>query len=242
MTFNSLLKKTAAAGVVAAGLALPASAADPGYRWAGLYVGAHLGASWGDYKVTGDDGAFDEAGVETISLDPRSFIGGLQIGYNFVSGGLVFGVEADVSFANGTDSFVVVPSPDNFATVKLGTHGTLTGRLGLASGQFMPYLKGGLAWAHLRATAGDLIDGTTNPDLTDQTSLDKTLTGWTIGGGVEWALSSNWSAKAEYTYMDFRSVNTGNLDGDAFKHDLEVHSIKIGLNYKFGDRHAAPLK
>jgi outer membrane immunogenic protein len=72
-----------------------------------------------------------------------------------------------------------------------------------------------------------------------------TLVGWVAGGGIEYALSHNWSVEAEYLYFDFASStvhtfleNTPPFD---FKNDLSVTTVKASLNYKFGGDYE-PLK
>ncbi|NJM35272.1 MAG: porin family protein [Rhodomicrobium sp.] len=74
------------------------------------------------------------------------------------------------------------------------------------------------------------------------TILDETLSGYAIGGGVEYALSSNWTMKAEYLYMNFGEENTSNDDDDTFKHETDLHTVKFGVNYKFGGDRYQPLK
>jgi outer membrane immunogenic protein len=75
---------------------------------------------------------------------------------------------------------------------------------------------------------------------TSITSADKTLWGWTVGTGVEYALTENWSAKLEYNYLDFGD-NTlsfpvpipriGAVDVDT---TTSLHTVKFGVNYRFG--------
>ncbi|TIM17343.1 MAG: porin family protein, partial [Mesorhizobium sp.] len=57
--------------------------------------------------------------------------------------------------------------------------------------------------------------------------------GYTVGGGVEWAVSDKWTTKLEYQYFDFGKVDLSDLDGDEAKVKIDAHTIKIGLNYKF---------
>ena len=57
--------------------------------------------------------------------------------------------------------------------------------------------------------------------------------GWTIGGGLEHALTADVSIKAEYLYMDFGSDTSLSSDGDIYKHEHELHTIKAGLNFRF---------
>jgi outer membrane immunogenic protein len=230
------------AGASCVAAAAPAVAHDH-QRWGGLYIGAHIGGSWADYRVTGDNGAFDEAGVERYTQSLESIIGGAQIGLNHQFGRIVVGIEADVSFADAQDTILQLADPDNIVRSKLGTHGTLTARLGYDAGQWMPYVKGGLAWAQLDVLAADIVDGTVNIDASDLTQSSGIRGGWTIGAGVDYALTKNWIARAEYAYMDFRSFNTRNLDGDTFRHDLELHSVRVGVSYKWArEEHHEPMK
>ena len=69
--------------------------------------------------------------------------------------------------------------------------------------------------------------------------ISETRTGWTAGGGVEWAFARNWSVKAEYLYADFGSVSfvsAFNVDPD-FTYTHTVHPtaqiVRAGVNYKF---------
>jgi opacity protein-like surface antigen len=83
-----------------------------------------------------------------------------------------------------------------------------------------------------------------------------TLTGWTVGGGVEWLLNPNWSVKVEYLFYDF-GLNDNNwnatfcpVGGGAcgsfaswrvFDHDLTVNTVKLGVNYHLTSGYV-PLK
>jgi opacity protein-like surface antigen len=82
------------------------------------------------------------------------------------------------------------------------------------------------------------------------------LTGWTVGGGVEWLLNPSWSVKVEYLYYDF-GLNDNNwnatfcpVGGGAcgsfaswrvFDHDLTVNTVKLGVNYHLTSGYV-PLK
>ncbi len=72
-----------------------------------------------------------------------------------------------------------------------------------------------------------------------------TFTGWTAGAGAEYKLSPAWSVKAEYLHFDFGSENAtltstgGTVYG--YKNDLTADSVKVGVNYFFGQGYA-PLK
>jgi outer membrane immunogenic protein len=216
--------------------------------WSGFYAGIHGGGAWADIEVThvdfyNSDGSF--------SFDDNGFFGGGQIGYNWQHGSIVYGVEAELG-SMGFDIkkqdpnfFDAPPNPelDSIARFETGFYGALTGRLGLAADNWLFYAKGGAAFVNAKASYTD--DNAGGDLLVDGTSKSETLGGWVVGGGVEYALSGNWSVKAEYLHFDFADV-TVNATGDSgdhfdFKFDSQVDTVKAGINYKFGPE-SEPLK
>jgi outer membrane immunogenic protein len=108
------------------------------------------------------------------------------------------------------------------------------------------YATGGAAWLHVESTSTcstNPNEGNCRPGLFSPSVIahETTRTGWTIGGGVEAALWSNWIARGEYRYADFGTItNTDTRIGPAahsFTYDLAVktHTALLGLAYKFGD-------
>jgi outer membrane immunogenic protein len=215
--------------VALAGFATAASAADMGrpvykaapapmaevYNWTGLYIGAHGGYGWGDVGGLDVDGGF---------------IGG-QIGFNWQAPGspFVFGVEFDSAWAN-LEGSAVIPGVVGAAS-EIDYQGSLRGRLGYSFGPAMIYATGGLAWMHNNVAIAAVVA----PGFAVGASDDNTHFGWTIGAGLEYAFAPNWSAKVEYLYADygaetyFAPVAGGGLDLDA-----QTHTVKVGLNYRFG--------
>jgi outer membrane immunogenic protein len=103
-----------------------------------------------------------------------------------------------------------------------------TGRLGYAADHWLLYAKGGPAWAHDKYSASQ-YNGALNY------TASETRSGWTLGGGLEWAFANDWSAKLEYAYYDFGSrtvgfVGSGN-NGELI--DQRIHAVKVGINYHF---------
>jgi len=202
------------------------------HNWTGLYFGAHCGGAWGNTKTTGDNGAFDEAGNELYTLRPHGFVCGGQLGFNLQMGGWFWGIEGDFGYLGLNKSITQIPSPDNFVEVKYGAYGVAAARLGVVVDRALLYAKGGVAFARIRNTATDL-DGTL-ADPSDFSELNKTHIGWAAGVGVEYGMSTSWSVKLEYLYLDFGRDNSTNIDGDLFTHRNSVHTAKVGFNWYFG--------
>jgi outer membrane immunogenic protein len=248
-----MLRKLIIGAVSVAAMATSAFAADiyrgeeggslkdsyvPGFSWTGLYLGANVGYAWGDVDISSRDGGFDET-PGGIDYDADGVLAGGQIGYNWQRGSFVIGVEGEIGYLGAEGDKTVLASPDNFGETEFGAYGVLAARLGVAVDRSLFYVKGGWALANVETEAGDIVNGTNNRDASDRTKLDETLSGYAIGGGVEYALSQNWTVKAEYLYLGFGEENSGNNDGDKFDHDLDLHTAKVGVNYKFGGGHDA---
>ena len=90
----------------------------------------------------------------------------------------------------------------------------------------MPYIKGGIAWTRLSVYGDVLQDGAPSGGR-HETQATETLAGWTIGGGLEYALRGDWTARAEYLFTDFRTLSTTNSEGSSlFRYDLDTHSVR----------------
>jgi outer membrane immunogenic protein len=88
----------------------------------------------------------------------------------------------------------------------------------------MPYVTGGAAFGNIKASV---------PGLAVASSDN---TGWTLGAGLEAALSPNWTAKVEYLYVDLGSFNCGlNCGAGLVTDNVSFHTnvLRAGLNYKF---------
>lgn len=199
--------KTILAGAIAVlALATSAAAADltpyaapsRGYSWVGPYLGVNLGYQWADVSHNG--------------ASPSGAAGGVQAGYNFQSGPLVFGAETDLQ-ASGAD--------DRFAGWKFSNpwFGTLRVRGGFAMNNILLYGTAGLAYGTL--TAKNVVTGV---------SESHTSTGWAGGLGMEVALADRWTAKAEYLYVD---LNDSSYVLDGTSHGLQSNHLRFGVNYRF---------
>lgn len=201
----------------------PPPAVVAAYNWSGFYIGGHIGYGWGSEEATD----FTVTPAVVGATDPDGFIGGLQAGYNWQVDRWVFGIEGDWSWT-GANGGTVLGAATPF-TADHSWYATLTGRLGYAWDSWMWYVKGGAAWADTEYTL--LTVGT----------VSDTRVGWTIGTGVEWALAPNWSAKLEYNYLDFSNDSFVYPVPGTVDVDTQVHLVKLGLNYRFGDYGKAPV-
>lgn len=205
---------------------------DPVYApmssWTGFYTGIHMGAALGDLKVTDHD-----RGV-TFQNEPSDIFVGGQIGYNLQMSNLVLGVEADfgqIAFSNTTSE------PGSGGAIKSvmdrGLYGDVTGRIGYSFSRSLLYAKGGFA----------VFDGENSiaDNMGKAVGKTDTLTGWTLGGGVEQKFAPNWSVKAEYQFFDFGSEDIRTSDNRRFTNELTAHTAKIGVNYLFSHQDE-PLK
>ena len=130
----------------------------------------------------------------------NGFVGGGQLGYNWQSGIVVFGVEGEVSATNakGTAPCLLLLS----CKTDQNWVATAAARLGLADGRTLYYVKGGGAWSHNTYSA-DL-----NILLALHTEVQETRSGWLVGAGIEHAFAgTGLSAKLEYNYIDYGSRN-----------------------------------
>lgn len=197
------------------------------YDWTGFYIGAQLGAgfagaAWSD-PFTGANNTFNTG---------AGFLGGGQVGANYQLNRLVLGVEGDFSWTgqglkgNGSDSIGDTINTDANWT------STITGRIGAAFDRLLIYGKGGVAFAQDQSSLTDLAGNAAGTTFV--------RTGWTIGAGLEYGISKNWSAKIEYDYLNFGpqalSFSTPLQPAYATSASLKVQEIKAGLNFRFGGR------
>lgn len=220
------------------------------YNWTGLYFGVHGGWAGG----SGWDGDFFNKGVALnygYSLDADGWYGGFQAGANKQLGQVVVGIEADASFGDMGDSGMFAANNANPSSYveweinqKLERFGTVRARLGyLATDRMLLYVTGGMAWGQTEARYAAHYPLAKDPFVNSQGKVDETHIGWTIGGGLEWALTQNLSLRGEYLYVDLgeedyhfvgQRRNGSYYADDSAPSDLDFHTVRLGVNYKFG--------
>jgi len=194
------------------------------FDWTGFYIGAHAGFGRGassavltDPAITASSGSF--GGV----------IGGVQAGYNVqLSSGIVLGAEADITFPNYLASnsiAALLATPRSDVVEQLDYAGSLRGRIGYASGHWLAYATGGLAWAGERFVNTPAIGS-------EEKELNVRL-GWAAGAGVEYAFAPHWSLRLEYLYSRFEQADIRFPSATQISSSLDLQSIRVGLNRKF---------
>ncbi|MFB6447997.1 carbohydrate porin [Bradyrhizobium tunisiense] len=212
----------------AADLPLKAPALRAVYDWTGFYVGGHFG--YGDASFGPGTHSLPLQGV-VLPPSATGFSGGYQLGYNRqLANRVVLGIEADSTFTGARDVVAHERSPAPFNTT-LDYVGTVRGRIGYAFDRFMPFVTGGFAWGHTHINVND-ADG-----VSELFPVGKYQIGWTAGLGLEFAVSGNWTAKAEYDYVALsrRTYDLGEFGLANVNVAPRVHLFKLGLNYQFGD-------
>jgi outer membrane immunogenic protein len=138
----------------------------------------------------------------------------------------VFGIEGDYSWADITGSSSTCGlGPPHPCGSKIESLGTLRGRIGYAmgtTGNWLPYVTGGLA-------AGEVNAWTSLLSL----SGSDFVSGWTVGGGVEYGIARNWTAKIEYLYVDLGSHDLFSVFGQPETISFTANIIRGGINYRF---------
>jgi len=236
----------------------------PVYTWTGCYVGASAGTSYGtsthstvaNSVITGGPGGAVPTALPAAvapgtniadSFNLSGFIGGFQGGCNYQVGAWVWGIEVDGSATNkeGQAQEVPLSTALGFGRANWVSQTqerwlvTARGKLGLAGfwgwDKSMIYVTGGGAWAKIDSS--EFLLGTV---LNTGHQESNTRGGWTVGGGIEYALGYGWSVKGEYLYVDFDHYTTFNAPpfgvGNIAPRDVKLndHIWRAGMNYKFG--------
>lgn len=231
-----------ASGAQAADLGVPrmpiaAAVVSPMFNWTGFYVGGHLGAAFSSSNSGLDVNGYNSTG-EVVPLRSRSsFIGGLALGYNWQFNQVVLGVEGDISYLGYRSSNVsAFFAGDTTYRARSDWFGTLRARFGFAADRALFYVTGGLALSDLKYS---VVDATSAPPGTATINASKSAAvGWTVGAGVEYAFSPNWTAKAEYLYASFgggtaSAVASTNATFNFRFNRTDQHIVRLGVNYLF---------
>jgi len=201
----------------------------PAFSWTGLYLGGQVGYGWVDAESSLS--APFNPNYATSSGSPNGFFGGGFIGYNYqFASNLVVGIEADINGGSleSSDSVAVygIPIWEITATHELEWFGSVRARVGYAFDRFLPFVTAGYAFGSVT---------TTYADYDERVSPSENVSGWTIGGGLEYAVTDNILARIEYRYTDYGDSSSYlpyyySLTVD---HAYTTNDVRVGLSYKF---------
>jgi outer membrane immunogenic protein len=169
----------------------------PIFTWTGFYLGGQVGYAWGTQKANVEL----PNGIIFASRSAEGVIGGGHVGYNYQVNQWVLGIEGSVdgtslskTFTPTGQIFPLFPAFGVTYKTSVPIEGSIRGRLGVAWDRVLLYATGGVAFAGVEQTF-------TSP--VRSLSQSTTRVGWTVGAGLEYAVTNNWSVGVEYRYSDF---------------------------------------
>jgi outer membrane immunogenic protein len=234
---NRLLLASACAvalsgSVLAADLPLQAPPPSaPVFSWTGVYIGGQIGYGWGEdsgnVSLQGPLGALAFPATSTsTSTQTQGVIGGGHIGYNWQINQFVLGLEGQVDGTSLSKSTEPVPSLVYNVTTAAPLQGSFLGRIGYVFDRTLVYATGGGVYTWIRNDYAIRGLGA---------SFSTSRTGWTVGGGIDYAVDNNWSIRVEYRYTNLGYSNDGTIVfPDVFQsHHWTENQVQVGFNYKF---------
>jgi len=235
----------------------------PAFTWTGFYVGVNAGGVFSNGNNNNNGFGFGGGGGSNSGFIGGVQAG---YNYQFGQGsGYVAGVEADIDWAstsnknNNAFGVPVAPGTVVFAgTGGGGSSGNYLGtarlRAGYAFDRFLIYATGGLAFGDIGRNrngsgafavtqpgfvnpfTGGVVGATTTTFLGASGGSSSNV-GWTLGGGVEYAVWQNWSIKAEYLYYNLGNGKNNNTFtpflGTTGHKNQDGNIVRAGLNYRF---------
>jgi opacity protein-like surface antigen len=204
----------------------PKAAPAEGYDWTGPYAGVFAGGTWGSthWATQGGNADPDYAGV----------LGGGQAGYNYQTGRFVWGIEGDGGWSNARGAAGCLQPLIYSCLSDVSALGSLAGRFGYTWGRTLFYAKGG--WAFGEVTAGTSLNFGASPHGIKPAQSTNWENGWTVGAGMEFALTDRWSVKAEYMHYGFPGSTFTVAQGMTASVATAGDTARIGLNYHFSSR------
>jgi outer membrane immunogenic protein len=216
--------------------------------WTGFYVGGNVGFTYTTSKFdhtanplstcTLITGSITDCST-TGTLNSNSLMGGIQAGFNHQLGSFIWGLEGDITW-RGQDTGKATFMPafgvvQDFAESN-GWLATLRPRVGFAYYRAFIYATGGVAWGSVSHTLSFRDPLNQFPTLVTQET--HTRVGWTTGVGVEYALTTRWTFRGEYLFVDLGEVNvataaTGGWWPTNTNLAEQQHLLRAAVNYRF---------
>jgi outer membrane immunogenic protein len=233
------------------------------FTWTGPYVGGQVGYGWGSstFDLSGVNPGTRTTALFVISdhRSPSGVVGGAHVGYLYQINQFVVGVEGSVDGTSLTArAHIFVPAfiGNDVLTARasLDVQGSIRGKLGVAWDRVLIYGTGGVAFGGFSSNLFlDRLTPTGIPFPIANRFFSNTRTGWTAGGGIQYAVTDNWWIFAEYRYTNFGGFNNpltnlfapgGPLLGTAFVSNnihLRENQVQAGFSYRFNLLPPPPL-
>ncbi len=234
------------------------------YNWTGWYLGANAGygvdSARSSNAISGTGTGFPGfvsgllAGIVPAGManDPRGAVAGGQAGYNWQTGYVVLGIEADMDWSGigrtTNQSIAVLPlvglTASSMTQQQLNWLGTGRVRAGITPwSHVLVYGTGGVAFGDVQTSNAAGIT-TTIPGIamTGASNISQTRVGWTAGFGAEFMLNQNWTFRTEALYVDLGDVSGSFLTNKlgpiaplsvSFNDPYKAWIARAGVNYKF---------
>ena len=218
--------------------------AHKAFTWTGAYVGAHLAGlmQGGNLSLApAAESPYD------VAMNPKlggsSAIGGILLGYTHQMGMLALGLEGDVGWMNASTTVFSAKSTTPMAVwyasnqLKQDVNGHVRGRVGYPSGPLLPFVSGGLAITSAKLQVigyCPILPGGIFP-----AEASKTLTGWSVGVGADYALKETIPIRFEYVYDDYGThtlLPIADQPGETWQHrslHLFNNTFRVAMSYKF---------
>jgi len=181
------------------------------FNWSGPYIGAAVGGAFGNSNAR-------VSGLGSRDIDMNGVIGGLYAGYNYqFTPNFLAGAEGDFQFSSAEGD-------KRLGGLRIKTRdqwlASIRARAGVTFDRFLVYGTGGVAFAGFETEARG------------SSSETKNKVGWTVGAGVEYAITDNLIGRLDYQYAAF-GRDTNRLGGRRIETDYDTSAVKVGLSYKF---------
>lgn len=222
VSLTSLFLASVSTAALAADFEVSEPTAAVPYDWSGGYFGVQGGGVFGN-DITGTTFLLGVPLGTLPAPSQSSFLGGIMGGYNFQNGNIVFGIDNDFSLTGL--NYPVTGSP---TALDLNTLSTARVRVGYAFDRVLPYVTAGLAYSiatfDVPAIAGQNSD--TNVDF-----------GWTVGAGLEYAVTDNIRIRGQYNYIDlgeneFDDFGPANPGITVRSEGVSAHVVRAGVSIR----------
>ncbi len=206
-------------------------------KWDGGYVGVHLGGQFTSGRMDlvpgGYDTVFGPGSKPEARMSPQGFEAGVLAGYTISAGPALFGLELDFTGSTAKDTQITAATAgwDADNKMKQALTGRARARLGFAAGRFMPFVAGGVSVTRAEMQLDIDCFGQHYDDHTG-----RTLTGFNVGAGVEYAMTDHLRARLEYIFDGYGNPQFATLKpdwNDRKFHNLQTSTVRVAVAYGF---------